>query len=151
MRWTAEVKAQYGSMTQYILANRLPKSWGQPPFTPESRVPFESPADYRALINDWPYGIEPEVTHMVVWSRTQIPTDPETGDLTPQSRVLVQNFVKRYFVDALGPGGEKQVLWFKNWVALQSVRSLEHIHVLVRDVADDTLERWTGERRGRSE
>jgi hypothetical protein len=66
--------------------------------------------------------------------------------MTPESRALVAGFVKRYFVDSLGPGGEHKVLWFKNWVALQSVRALEHLHILVRDVNDDMLERWTGER-----
>ncbi|KJZ77038.1 hypothetical protein HIM_03359 [Hirsutella minnesotensis 3608] len=146
MKWTSEIKAEYGSMTQYILANRLPKAWGRPPFAPESHVPFEKPADYAVLINDWPYGLEPGIVHIVVWSRTLIPTDSESGDLTPESRALVQDFVKRYFVDALGPGGEGQVLWFKNWVALQSVRTLEHFHVLVRDVDDEILERWMGNR-----
>ncbi|UNI21455.1 hypothetical protein JDV02_007444 [Purpureocillium takamizusanense] len=146
MKWTAETKAAYGSMTNYILTHRLPKSWGQPPFTPSSTVPFEDPADFKVLLNDWPYGLDPNITHIVVWSRTLIPTDDDTGDMTPESRKLVGDFVKRYFVNTLGPGGDKQVLWFKNWVALQSVRSLEHIHVLVRDVDDDTLERWSGER-----
>lgn len=150
MKWTAETKAQYGSMTQYILDNRLPNSWGQPPFAPESQTPFANDADYKVLLNDWPYGLDPEITHIVVWSRTLIPTDSETGDMTPESRALVRDFVKRRFVDTLGPGGETQVLWFKNWVALQSVRSLEHIHVLVRNVDDDTLERLTGERPKRS-
>lgn len=151
MEWTADIKAQYGSVSRYILVNRLPRSWGQPPFTPESRIPFEHPADYKVLLNDWPYGLEPEITHIVVWSRTPIPTDPDTGDMTPESRARVRDFVARYFVHALGPGGEKQVLWFKNWVALQSVRSLEHFHVLVRNVGEATLERWTGERRGQIE
>ncbi|KAL6878009.1 hypothetical protein HDV57DRAFT_518388 [Trichoderma longibrachiatum] len=151
MAWTAEIKAQYGSMTQYILQHRLPKSWGQPPFTPESEIPFAAASDYKVLLNDWPYGLAPGITHMVVWSRTPIPTDPESGDLTPESRARVERFVKEYFVDALGPGGEDRVLWFKNWVALQSVRTLEHFHVLVRDVDDDVLERWTGERPRRIE
>lgn len=146
MKWTSEIKAQYGSMTQYILTHRLPKAWGQPPFKPTSPTPFESTDDYRVLLNDWPYGLDPGITHIVVWSRSLIAVDSETGDMTPESRAVVQNFVKRYFVDSLGAGGEDRVLWFKNWVALQSVRSLEHIHVLVRDVDDDTLERWSGER-----
>lgn len=146
MKWTAETKAEYGSMTQYLLVHRLPKAWGIPPFSPSSTVPFQDPSDYRVLLNDWPYGMEPGITHIVVWLRTAIPTDPETGDMTQESRALVQDFVKRYFIDTLGPNGEDKVLWFKNWVALQSVRALEHIHVLVRDVDDDTLEKWTGER-----
>jgi hypothetical protein len=149
--WTAETKAQYGTITEYILQNRLPKAWGLPPFVPESQVPFDAASDYKVLLNDWPYGLTPEITHIVVWSRTPIPTDPETGDLTTESRAQVENFVKTYFVDTLGARGEQQVLWFKNWVALQSVRTLEHFHVLVRNVDDDTLERWTGERPRRSE
>jgi hypothetical protein len=66
--------------------------------------------------------------------------------MTPESRALVQSFVKKTFIDALGPDGEDRVLWFKNWVALQSVRALEHVHVLVRNADADILERWTGER-----
>lgn len=146
MTWTAQVEAQYGSMTQYILANRLPRAWSQPLFTPASPKPFDNDTDFKVLRNDWPYGLGLGIMHMVVWSRTLIPTDPATGDLAPESRALVQGFVKRYIVDVFGPGGEGLVLWFKNWVALQSVRSLEHIHVLARDVDGDTLERWTGGR-----
>ncbi|RDA84504.1 hypothetical protein CP532_0961 [Ophiocordyceps camponoti-leonardi (nom. inval.)] len=142
IKWTTEIKKQYGSMTAFILANRLPRTWGQPPFSPKSQIPFDDAADYKVLRNDWPYGMEPGISHLVVWSRTPIPTDAETGDLTSESRALIQNFVKRYFVASLGPEGENRVLWFKNWVALQSVRSLEHFHVLVCDVDEDQLERW---------
>lgn len=146
MAWTAETKARYGSMTEYLIAKRLPKTWGHPPFTPKSSIPFAEPADYQVLLNDWPYGLEPNITHIVVWTRTLIATDNDKGDMTPESRALVADFVRRYFVDKLGEQGQDKVLWFKNWVALQSVRALEHIHVLVRDVDDDMLERWTGER-----
>lgn len=133
-------------MTSFLLANRLPKTWGKPPFTPTSTTPFADPSDYQVLINDWPYALYSGTTHLVVWTRTPIPTDSEHGDLTPESRAQIGDFVKRHFVDELGEGGEERVLWFKNWVALQSVRSLEHFHVLVRDVDNDTLERWTAER-----
>lgn len=146
IKWTAETVAEYGTMSNYILAHRLPGAWGRPPFTPASAVPFGSAADYRVLLNDWPYGLQPGITHIVVWSRTPIATDAATGDMTPQSRADVGRFVTTFFADSLGPGGDERVLWFKNWVALQSVRALEHIHVLVRDVDDDTLERWLGER-----
>jgi len=145
MKWTAETKAEYGSMTNYLLAHRLPKAWGQPPFQPASTVPFDDPSDYRVLRNDWPYGFGPGITHIVVWSRTTIVTDSETGDMTPESRKIVGDFVKRFFVDKLGPGAEDRVVWFKNWVALQSVRALEHIHVMVRDVEQGQLVEWTRE------
>ncbi|KAI1281314.1 hypothetical protein F5Y07DRAFT_293143 [Xylaria sp. FL0933] len=143
MAWTAETKAHYGSMTNYLLIHRLPKAWGSPPFTPASSIPFDDESDYIVLINDWPYGLTPDITHIVVWSRTIIDTDPGTGDLTTESREVISNFVKRFFVDKLGPGGEAKVLWFKNWVALQSVRTLEHIHVMVQGASKELLEEWT--------
>ncbi|KAM0284418.1 hypothetical protein ACHAQH_001994 [Verticillium albo-atrum] len=146
MKWTSETKAEYGSMTNYLLAHRLPKAWGAPPFTPTSTVPFAEPADYRVLINDWPYGLTPDVTHVVVWSRTPIETDPQTGDMTAESRRLIQEFVDRYFVDDLGADGKERVLWFKNWVALQSVRALEHFHVLVKNADPELLETWAEEK-----
>lgn len=145
MEWTTATKAEYGSMTSFLIQNRLPKAWGTLPFTPTSKVPFANPSDYRVLKNDWPYGMAPGITHIVVWSRTTIPTDPKTGDVTPESRQLIRDFVKAYFVDKLGPGGEDRVIWFKNWVSLQSVRALEHIHVLVKDVDPSVLEEWTQE------
>ncbi|ESA43306.1 hypothetical protein GE21DRAFT_4516 [Neurospora crassa] len=145
MKWTAETKASYGSMTNYLLAHRLPKTWGVPPFTPVSDVPFAEPSDYCVLLNDWPYGFEPGITHMVVWTRTPIAVDDDKGDMTPESRKIVGDFVKQYFVDRLGPGGEGKVLYFKNWVALQSVRALEHVHVLVKDVDPVLIGEWTKE------
>ncbi|KAL8388582.1 hypothetical protein RB595_009075 [Gaeumannomyces hyphopodioides] len=145
MKWTAETKAEYGSMTKYIMVHRLPKIWGEPPFKPVSPVPFQDSSDYRVLMNDWPYGLASGIAHIVVWSRTGIPTDPETGDMTPESRRTVADFVERFFVATLGPGGENRVMWFKNWVALQSVRALEHIHVMVKDVEPAVLAKWTEE------
>jgi hypothetical protein len=145
MKWTAEIKAEYGTMTNYLMANRLPKAWGTLPFTPVSSVPFEDPSDYRVLVNDWPYGFTAGITHIVVWSRTLIPTDGESGHMTPESRKTVADFVKRYFIDSLGPGGDEKILWFKNWVALQSVRALEHIHVMAKDVDPALLAEWTEE------
>ncbi|KAI0024830.1 hypothetical protein F4780DRAFT_478947 [Xylariomycetidae sp. FL0641] len=145
MKWTADTKAEYGSMTNFLMTERLPKAWGSPPFKPASSIPFQDPSDFRVLINDWPYGLTPDLTHIVVWSRTIIETDPKTGDMTPQSRQVVENFVRTFFAERLGPDGGKRVLWFKNWVALQSVRTLEHIHVLVKDAEKDVLEDWTRE------
>ncbi|KAI0194183.1 hypothetical protein F4808DRAFT_353209 [Astrocystis sublimbata] len=143
MAWTTETKVRYGSMTNYLLAHRLPKAWGSPPFTPNSLVPFEDKLDYSILVNDWPYGLTPDITHIVVWSRTVIDTDPATGDMTGESHKVVSDFINRVFVDKLGPGGGVRVLWFKNWVALQSVRSLEHIHVMVKDASKELLNEWT--------
>lgn len=109
-------------------------------------MPFEHPADYRILVNDWPYAFAPDMTHLVVWTRTRIETEPIKGDLTPESRRIIQDFVDRVFVATVGENGKNRVLWFKNWVALQSVRTLEHIHVIVRDLDPEILRDWTEEK-----
>jgi hypothetical protein len=142
MAWTHEIKAQYGSTTNYILQHRLP--WGSPPFTYNSAIPFDSPSDFKILINDWPYGLTPDITHIVVWSKTPIPTDPGSGDVTDESRRIIREFVDRTFVKRLGD--DERVVWFKNWVRLQSVRALEHVHVLVRGATKEDLEFWTGKK-----
>jgi hypothetical protein len=127
-------------MTNYLLQNRL--HWGQPPFTYNSSIPFSDPRDFKVLINDWPYGLTEDITHIVVWSKTPIATDDKTGDMTNESRRVIREFVERTFVRRLG-GDEKRVCWFKNWVQLQSVRALEHIHVLVQGASKEDLDFWT--------
>jgi len=130
-------------MVNFILQHRL--QWGGPPFTYNSPIPFADSSDYKVLINDWPYGMTSNITHIVVWSKTPIPTNEKTGDVTDESRRVIQEFIKRIFVERLG-GDAGRVMWFKNWVQLQSVRALEHVHVLVRDASPDDLEYWTGKK-----
>ncbi|KAK8176955.1 hypothetical protein IWX90DRAFT_4030 [Phyllosticta citrichinensis] len=156
LAWTRRIRAAYGSLTIYILAERL--HWtplpgdaeGAPPrFQVKNPTPFADPADYAILRNDWPYGLEAGITHLCVWLKTPTPIKPEDGDLTDEARALVEEFVTREFrravgeVDEEGRGkkGEK-VLWFKNWVALQSVRGVDHVHVLVRGAEEEVLRKW---------
>lgn len=63
------------------------------------------------------------------------------GDLTPEARVIIEDFVERTFTRHLG---EENVLWFKNWASIQSVRSVEHIHVLVRGASQEFLSTLVG-------
>ncbi|KAE8153772.1 hypothetical protein BDV25DRAFT_148778 [Aspergillus avenaceus] len=164
LAWTKETKARYGTITNYICQRRL--GWhlpdtdtinttnstettdSGPVFPFNNPIPFADPSDYKILRNDWPYGFTPGIAHIVVWLRTPVAVKEENGDVTEESRALIEAFVERTFVERLqreGFGGSANVLWFKNWTALQSVRSLEHIHVLVRDVPEGILEEWTGE------
>ena len=152
-------------MTAFILSERLnwktlPTSSGESPlFECNNTVPFTDPTDYKILLNDWPYGFTSDVTHIVVWSKVRIPEQKPEGYLTPESVALVERFVQRTFVKALsssrasqgGAGnsddsGNDRVLWFRNWTGLQSVRGLEHVHVLVRGATRDLLDLWVGDR-----
>lgn len=159
LEWSAATKAQYGSIMNYICQRRLqwplPGSAGMASGTTfKNPRPFADPEDYRILRNDWPYGLGPGIAHLVVWSRTPIPVSSDEGHLTEESRALIDGFVKKTFVGRLASDAgkrfvkpEDQVLWFKNWVGLQSVRALEHVHILVRDVPEEILAEWSGETR----
>ncbi|KZF21687.1 hypothetical protein L228DRAFT_248411 [Xylona heveae TC161] len=145
--WSSGVKEQYGTITKYICEERL--HWpplisadGGVAFTYNNPTPFADPADYKILRNDWPYGVTPDITHMVVWLKTPIPIDSQTGDLTPESRMLIDAFVDKTFTSRLGP---ERVQWFKNWAQLQSVRGLEHVHVLLKDAPPELIKELTGE------
>ena len=129
----------------------LPESSAEsgPMFDCHGPKPFADHRDFKILRNDWPYGsFAPDITHLIVWSKLRIETDPENGNVTPESRRSINAFVERTFVKRLeqnDPLAGKRVLWLKNWGALQSVRGLEHVHVLVKDVPGSVVEEWTGE------
>lgn len=53
--------------------------------------------DIRILYNDWPYGVEDGIIHLVVWTKFDLEEDPATGDLTPRARKEIDNYVKRTF------------------------------------------------------
>lgn len=138
-------------MTNFVCQERLhwtplPTSTTEtgPLFECESEEPFGSPNDYKILLNDWPYGLSPDITHFVVWLKTRIPVKMPEGYLTPESSRLVEDFVQKTFVDKLKEAGQghDQVQWFKNWVSLQSIPGLDHVHVLVRDVPRNILDGW---------
>lgn len=114
---------------------------GPPQFDHISDIPFENPRDFAVLKNDWPYGLEAGISHFVVWTKTPIQTDELRGDVTIPSRQVIEDFVRRYFVADL-ERGEERVQWFKNWVSLQSVRGLDHIHVLVKDAHEEVIKKW---------
>lgn len=140
-------------MTNFVCKERLhwtpssasPTDGGT--FECKDERPFASSEDYKILRNDWPYGMEAGIVHIVVWLKTRIPVQEPEGYLLPESKVMIQDFVHRTFEQPLmlkGEEAEDRVMWFKNWVGLQSVRGLDHFHVLVRNVPEDILIRWIG-------
>ena len=84
--------------------------------------------DIRILYNDWPYGIETDIIHLVVWTKFELPDDPETGELTAPAREAIETYVQRTFCSRVSP---EQVVWFKNWKSLKSVHAVEHFHVML--------------------
>ncbi|KAF2096595.1 hypothetical protein NA57DRAFT_43036 [Rhizodiscina lignyota] len=159
LAWSRDIKAKYGNVTNFILQERL--GWvplpssdpnAAPRFDYKDPVPFKEPSDFKVLINDWPYGFAKGIMHIVVWLKTPVPADPETGMITDEGATLIRDFMERYFVKRMRETGllgekeesQKRVMWFKNWIKLQSVRAIEHVHVLVRGASEELLQEWRG-------
>ena len=89
----------------------------------------------KILYNDWPYGIDSRIVHLVVWTKFELrpapvsPSNPN-GDLTPEARRQINDFVDRTFVSVCG---KENVIWFKNWSSLKSIHAVEHFHVMLFD------------------
>ncbi|KAK8193876.1 hypothetical protein HDK77DRAFT_461599 [Phyllosticta capitalensis] len=123
--YTWELVNKYGSIVNFVQNERL--KWHD--LTPRG-PPFSNPDDIKILHNDWPYGIDEKIVHLVVWTKFELEEDPTTGDLTVQGRQAIDDYVTQTFrehVDA------DRVIWFKNWRSLKSVHAVEHFHVMLHD------------------
>jgi hypothetical protein len=88
-----------------------------------------TPDDYKILYNDWPYGVDVNIIHLVVWVKFGLEEDPTTGEITDATRKQIDRFVGKTFMARMPAAN---VLWFKNWKSLKSVHSLEHFHVMLK-------------------
>ncbi|MCJ1337289.1 hypothetical protein MMC09_002571 [Bachmanniomyces sp. S44760] len=121
-----DCKKQYGSVLNFVRQERL--KWED--LTPRSKIPFLNPDDIKVLYNDWPYGVDEKIVHLVVWTKFDLEDDPETDDLTPIARKEIDDFVNETFYKRVP---KEQVIWFKNWKSLKSVHAMEHFHVMLYD------------------
>lgn len=103
-----------------------------PLIKPKDKRPFACSEDMTILFNLFPYYFPPGVVHLCIWVKFSMEPDPKSakGDISDHQKHLVDLYVKATFVDHLGLE-PSQVTWFKNWRALQSIKSLPHIHVIL--------------------
>ncbi|KAG4294359.1 hypothetical protein FPRO06_00944 [Fusarium proliferatum] len=130
------LKQKYGSVANFIHEHRL--GWSTP-VTPRG-APFEFEDDYKILWNDAPYGIDPRIAHLVVWTKFDLVEDPATGDLTDKARKEIDDFVTKTFRAHIP---EENVLWFRNWRSLQSVNTVQHFHVMLFNPDPDFVRKVT--------
>jgi hypothetical protein len=152
-----ELKKRHGSVMAFVQKHRL--RWSSA--SPSSNVPFRNPSDYKILYNDWPYGLDPEIIHLVVWTKFLLEDDPTTDDLTTRARQEIEGFVQGTFCNADGIPRE-QLMWFKNWRSLKSIHALgectklfandrasaqltpaEHFHVMLYKPSAEFVDRIT--------
>jgi len=106
---------------------------------------FTNASDLKIVKNDFPYYFEDDVVHLCVWSKRRIDSDPNSalGDLSSEMRELIEKYVQKTFVDWLQIPRENLV-WFRNWEALQSVKEISHLHVVVKGMTSEQLEKVLG-------
>ena len=93
-----KLKKEYGSVMEFVLSKRL--GWKEP-IQAEGR-PFEKESDIKILYNDWPYGIDEKIVHLVIWTKFELEDDPLTDDLTEKARREIDEFVDETFSRKVG-------------------------------------------------
>ncbi|RYP76185.1 hypothetical protein DL771_002009 [Monosporascus sp. 5C6A] len=124
LAYTWKLRQEYGSVMNFVLTQRL--QW-EMPVVPKGK-PFEFEEDIKILRNDWPYGIDKRIVHLVVWTKFDLEEDPITADLTDKAREEIEAWVQQKFGSRMP---REQFIWFKNWKSLKSVRAVEHFHVMI--------------------
>ena len=76
----------------------------------------------KILPNDWPYGLEAGIVHLVVWTKFRLEENAETGMLTEEARGRVEGFVERVFGRELGEGNVSIIAATEGWTVLMTVR-----------------------------
>lgn len=106
---------------------------------------FTNPDDLKIVRNDFPYYFEDDVTHLCVWTKKKIESDPNSsiGDLSQETRNIIERYVDQTFVKGLGIPRENLV-WFRNWEALQSVKEISHVHVVVKGMTREQVAQVLG-------
>ncbi|KAL8635781.1 MAG: hypothetical protein Q9228_006764 [Teloschistes exilis] len=157
LEYNARLKKEHGSVMDYVVKERL--NWSD--LKPTDAAPFTDPhtTDIKILYNDWPYGIDERIVHLVVWTKFDLPDDPSTKELASDMRAQIDDYVDKTFCQAvpkenvsfktamLLPSSRRltssKVIWFKNWTALKSIHSVEHFHVMLFDPDPNLIEEVT--------
>lgn len=58
---------------------------------------FSVEDDLKILYNDWPYGLEKGIVHLVVWTKFDLEEDPSTGLLTDAMWKKIDDYVEPTF------------------------------------------------------
>ncbi|RYP24762.1 hypothetical protein DL765_000308 [Monosporascus sp. GIB2] len=119
LAYTWKLRQEYGSVMNFVLTQRL--QWEMPVVS--KGKPFEFEEDIKILQNDWPYGIDKRIVHLVVWTKFDLEEDPITTDLTDKARGEIEAWVQQKF--------GSRIPREQNWKSLKSVQAVEHFHVMI--------------------
>ncbi|EED20468.1 conserved hypothetical protein [Talaromyces stipitatus ATCC 10500] len=137
LEYMFHLKQKYGSIMEFVLAERL--HWDQTDLKPTGE-PFKYDDDLKILYNDWPYGLEKGIVHLVIWTKFELEEDPGTGLLTESMWKKIDDYVDRVFRSRMPAD---QIVWFKNWKSLKSIHAIEHFHVMLNNPDPEFIEEIT--------
>ncbi|ODV88266.1 hypothetical protein CANARDRAFT_190037, partial [[Candida] arabinofermentans NRRL YB-2248] len=102
-------------------------------WAPADYRPFASEKDIVITRNSFPYYLESNTAHLCIWVKFPLLPDPSSpiGDISQRNKDLIERYIQKTFVEWLGIPREN-IAWFKNWASLQSIKSIPHIHVIVK-------------------
>ncbi|KAG7193080.1 uncharacterized protein KQ657_001197 [Scheffersomyces spartinae] len=60
---------------------------------------YEDATQIKILLNDFPYDVEPGITHFVVWYRGLVPVTDSKGDISSETRNQMYLYVKNKFIE----------------------------------------------------
>ncbi|TGO29002.1 hypothetical protein BPAE_0020g00470 [Botrytis paeoniae] len=107
LEYCYSIKQTHGSMMRFILDEKL--QWNECELDARD-APFSNEDEYKILINDWPYGIDEKIVHLVVWTKFALEDDPETGDTREDVKREIQAWVDRVFGEKCGGENELEKL-----------------------------------------
>ncbi|CCG22519.1 hypothetical protein CORT_0B08140 [Candida orthopsilosis Co 90-125] len=105
---------------------------------------FYNDNDIKIIFNKFPYYFENSVVHLCIWSKLTIPNDVNSsvGDISPLTKRIIERYLQKTFIDKGIP--KENLVWFRNWSSLQSIRSVSHIHVLLRSADEHFIRKIIG-------
>lgn len=103
---------------------------------------FTCSEDLKIIPNHFPYFFEKGIKHYCIWTKIRIPSDytHPLGDLSKPIRKAIDTYVNKTF-NHFGISSDR-IVWFRNWEALQSVKELSHIHIIIKDCTQQEEDRF---------
>lgn len=164
LEYIHQLKLKHGSVLAFIQQERL--HWEN--VIPSGDKHFTNAADFKVVYNDWPYMIDRDITHLIVWTKWQMEDKADGEEVTDETRSEIEEFITNTFCSPQpginGHMNRDQIIWFKNWKSLKSVHALgkhsrlcqpgleyveadrgtEHVHIMLYRAPRDLLEAVTG-------
>lgn len=95
---------------------------------------------YKLSVNDFPYNFEPQVSHLLIWSKINLPLynkNESSTDMNPEMKTKIETFIHNNLSKYLDLDMKDDYCWFINYRNLQSIKGIAHVHLLIRCVDEN--------------